>query len=57
MSFLSRIITAGDVLHGSSGHKDALETDCLPTGEACLCPGRSVSTQTTTWLRNEFNVQ
>lgn len=41
--FLSCIITPGDVLHGSSGHKDALETDGFPAGKAFLCPSRSVS--------------
>lgn len=37
------IIAAGDVLYRSSGHKDALETDGLPSGKACVCPSRSVT--------------
>lgn len=33
----------GDVLHGSAGHQDPLETDSFPLGMAHLCQRRSVS--------------
>lgn len=37
------VFTAGDVLHGSPGHKDALETDGFPSGKAFSSPSRSVN--------------
>lgn len=37
------IFTAGDVLHGSPGHKDTLETDVFSAGKAFSSPSRSVN--------------
>lgn len=41
--FLSSVVSPGDVLLGSSGHKDTLEADYFPAGEAFFCPSRSVT--------------
>lgn len=39
-------IALGDVLHRPSVHKDTLETNSLPFGEACFCPSWWVTSQT-----------
>lgn len=46
----------GDVLHGSTGHQDPLETDGFSVGAAPFCPRRSVSPTHSfcTWLRSSL---
>lgn len=54
--FLSHATVAGDVLHGSSGPEDPLETDGFSAGAAFSRQSRSVSLSFCMWLRSRCAV-